>query len=543
MFNQGPRSVVLFLLLIPAHLVADSGATSKTFFSSSPLYSTGRPEHLSFYRTDRMLARQESFEASFQTVLFGGASTNSNGLAHYFLPHRPINRNIMPLRFQKACTEDWTCDNCIVVAEGPSTIPDPNSTPPHAFVGGSPAFKQDAYDLLARNFAIETAEHTFESHFGFQPEQNYIGFALNYRQNLSKRCDRGFWFDLTMPIIRVQNCMHLEEIITSSGRPLSGTAHSVTDALESPHWEFGKISSCPLEKTGIADIELRVGYDFMRTAPCSFGAFYGAILATGNRPHGEYLFEPIVGRNHHWGIIWGGSGSFNVWENVEGNSHIYLNIDLNNNYLFAGRETRSIDLRNKPWSRYMPLFSNASAQRAIPGINELTQEMTISPHSTYQLNSALTFDCGPHFMCETGWYLCARDAEDGCLRCRWEEGPAIAGIAGADQSIGKTADSMSNANMQIWNYGLIGADANMGALNVNAGENYLVFKPIRETDLDLQSALHPACISNMIYGAFSYQNVIEEYPWLAAVGAGYQFGFNNSTMQRWSVWAKASLSV
>lgn len=531
--NQQPRNAaVVFLLLIQTSLIADSTITSKTFFSNSPLYSTGRPEHLSFYRTDRMIAQLDSYEACFQTVLFGGQSTHKNGLANYFLPHQPIKH-----RFSGR-------ENYLIVAEGPSTIPDPHSTPPDAFVGGSPAFKRDAYDLLARSFNIETAEHNFQSNIAIQPKQSFIGFAFNYTQNLSKRKDKGFWFDLTMPIVRVKNAVHLEETVTHSGTSLPRKSHDMTEAFMNPRWEYGKISPCPLTKSGIADIELRVGYDFMRSGLCSFGAFYGAILATGNRPHGEFMFEPVIGRNRHWGMIWGGSGTFKIWENIEGDSHLYFNIDMNNNYLFHGRETRSFDLRNKPWSRYMPLFADASATKTIPGINVLTKDMIISPGSTYQLNSALTFDFCDHFVFEAGWYLYARDAEDGRLYCRWEEGPGIAGVAGADPANDKPiADSMSNANMHTWNYGLISPDAKLSSLHVNTGENTLVFKTIKAHDLDLQSALHPAIISNMIYGSFCFQDLDEKYPWFTAIGAGYQFGSNNATMHRWSVWAKASLSV
>ncbi len=541
------RFLSIGLLLLPFAAVADDdhhsdNTTGKTFFSVNPQYSTGRPEHVSFYHTDRMMARTDGIKGSFQAVVFGGQSTDPDGLARYFFP------------FQKTS---------LVIAEGPNPIPTPIAPPPpelginDLFTGGSPAFKSDSYTLLAQNFNIETADHNFQSRITIRPKQTFVGGALNYRQSLEPhREDKGFWFDFTLPILHVKNSVNLEEKVTSSSDPLPGTSKNMRAAFMNPAWKYGKIAPCGRGKTGVADLEIRVGRDSLREAAVRYGGFFGVIVPTGNRPHARFLWEPIVGRNHHWGIIWGSQSTFDLWENESATSHIKLNLDINNNYLFEGDEHRSFDLRDKQWSRYINLYADSRATTTIPGINVLTQKMKIRPHGTYQINSGFEFDWGCHFMVEVGSQLYVRQTEGGRLACPWQEGP---GIAGTSAAYGNTVlnfnlppavpatRTQSNATMHTWDYGMISDDFDQAqpfyTNQSNALHDAFIFKPIKFADLDLRSAFHPTCVGHTIYGTLGWQDMDACYPWVAALGGSYQFGTDNTVLQRWSLWGKFVLSI
>ena len=370
------RFLSIGLLLLPLAAFANedhhSDATcSKTFFNVQPQYSTGSPIHVSFYHTDRMMARQDGIKASLQGVVYGGQSLDSAGLARYFLP------------YQK---------NSLVIAEGPNPIPTPEPAGQTAvFSGGSPAFLSNNYDFLAQNFNIETVDHNFQSRIWINPKQSFVGGAINYRQSLEPhRVDKGYWFDITIPILHVKNSVHLEEKITSSSDALPGTSANMRAAFMNPAWKYGKIAPCGRSKTGVSDVEIRIGRDSLREAAVRYGGFFGVIAPTGNRPQAKYLFEPIVGRDHHWGIIWGSQSTFDLWENETATSHIKLNIDINNSYLFEGDERRSFDLRDKSWSRYMNMYADSRATTTIPGINVLTQKLKVRPHGTTKSTRALS---------------------------------------------------------------------------------------------------------------------------------------------------------
>lgn len=515
------KSPLLLLSLLVLPFAAEARerktdqTTGKSFFSVNPQYTTGKPEHLSLYRENRMHAREDGVHGSLQAVVFGGKSVNTHGMARYFFPYQRTN---------------------LVVAEGPN--PEPTSG---LFVGGSTGFQNDAYDLLASNFNIATADRNFQSIISIRPEQNYVGCGLNYRQGrICGSENGGVWFDVTVPIVHVKNKVNLEERITTSSpsAALPGTALNMRAAFMNPEWNYGKIAPCGRGKTGVADAEIRIGRDFRKGEACAADIFVGFIIPGGNRPNGEYLFEPVIGRNKHWGFIWGGAGSLRCWENCDGNSNIFVNIDINNYYLFEGRETRSFDLWDKSWSRYINVFTDVNATSTTPGINVLTQKMKIKPHGTYQINASLTFNYGSHFQFEFGDYMYFREAEEGQLCGRWQEGPAIAG-----NSLLPPQASMSNATMKAWDYGLIENDADMASLHTVPSLNTPVYRPITECDLNLQSALHPFCGGHMVYGTLGYQNKCAEYPWLVALGTGYQCTADNALMQRWSVWGKFAISI
>jgi hypothetical protein len=511
--------VALGSLSIQAKNFNGPDAMSKTFFSTRPHYSTGSPEHLSLYR-DRMRAYKEGIRGSFQTVFFGGASIASDDLARYFMPFHKI---------------------CLVVAEGPN--PDPTQgiivDGTLIFAGGSEQFQEDTHDILAQNFNITTTNHDFASKICFEPHHSFIGTALNYKQSLNYYDDWGFWFDMTFPIVHVRNHIHICEEIIHQGQPIPGSPTSITQAFMQDCWKFGKIAPHPLKKTGLADMEVRFGYDSVYHDKCRYGSFFGIIFPTGNKPEGEFVFEPIVGSNGHWGITWGSSFEITLWDN--NNSSLITSLQIKSVYLFENTQIRSFDLIDKQWSRYIKVFTSPNATAPVPGINVFTRPMKIRPRGSAQVNAATWYQNGDWDL-EFGFNSFYKQSEDGILEKRWEEGPAIAGVNG-NLSDSQPAESMDLASMRIWNYSLISKDVLYGKLAIDSDNNSPQFKAIKEDDLNIQSALHPANLSTAVYAAVAYTWAKHRYLPFAGIGSSYIFTADNAAMTRWSFWAKAGISL
>lgn len=529
------KRLIVGLLLLPMAAAADDyhhsdASTSKTFFSINPVYTLAKPMHVSFYHTDRMMARKDGIKGSLQVVGYGGQTIGHDGLARYFFP------------YQK---------DSLTVAEGPAPVIDAFGGV-IGYEGGSPGYQADKYDLLARNFNIATTTNNFQSNIWIEPKHSFAGVGLNYRQSLEpNREDKGYWFDFTMPIQWVKNSVNLHEVVTSTGEPLPGTSVNMRAAFMNPAWRFGKIAPCGRSKAGVADIEIRIGRDSVRHHTCRYGGFFGVICPTGNRPHGCYLFEPVIGRNHHWGLIWGSAGTFYLWENEVGDSSIRLNLDIVNNFLFEGSERRAVDLRDKSWSRYMNLYADSTATTTIPGINVLTQTLKVRPQGMYQVNSGFEFHWRKNFIFEVGSQFWARQTEKARLACPWVEGPGIAGTdnpstAGTPFNI--ATRTQTNATMHTWNSGLISDDVDMSQTVFNndctgVGINRYVFRPIKFEDLNIQSAIHPTSLGHILYGTAGYQNMDSCYPWFFSMGGSYQFGTDNAVLERFNVWGKFSISI
>ena len=151
-----------------------------------------------------------------------------------------------------------------------------------------------------------------------------------YKQTLSHKCNGevGFWFEGSLPIERVQNHVILTEIIENDGGGPAlnpdGTVQigldnsprvdSMTAAFAQCNWSYGRIPNRKITKWGVADIELKIGYNSIDCEACGMNSYLGIVVPTGTRVRGKVLFEPIVGNNHHLGVMIGNSMSVELWK-------------------------------------------------------------------------------------------------------------------------------------------------------------------------------------------------------------------------------------
>jgi len=482
--------------------------TSKTIFRDNPQFSNGRPEFLSLYRFDRALLKKEGIWGSFQAVAFGGKSGSSAELARWFFPFRKT---------------------CLVVGEAPSV----NDETGGSINGGSDAFKNNTQDILANNFFINTVNHDFQSNICICPEQEYAGGGFNYHQVFTDDEEKGYWFDITVPVVQVKQRMNMSETIINQGVTLDGSPRSMTEAFMSSNLKFGKICPGELKQTAVSDVEMRIGRDGARGDHCHYTGFIGIVIPTSNKPTAKFLFEPIVGRAGHFGIEWGSNAGYEMWRNED--FSVIANCDINNTWLFAADELRSFDLVDKQWSRYIRVFTDSTATVSTSGVNIFTKCMEIRPKGTWQVNSSFLLKYGK-FEAEAGFNLYVRQSEAGKLTQPWTSNAGIAGTT--------AGHTMSLANMRMWDNGLITDDVDQSQLFADPSNNVdFVFRTIKASDLNLQSALHPACVAQTIYATVGYNNEAATCPGFAGFGASYQFSHNNAAMNRWTVWGKIGVSV
>ncbi|MCL4229318.1 hypothetical protein KJZ61_01350 [Candidatus Dependentiae bacterium] len=510
-------AVLMAQAVVSSGIQADScdcTVTSHTFFSARPLYQSASPERVSLFH--RPMVKEGGHGGAMQFVLFGGKTRRNDDLAKFFTPF---------------------CKTKLLILEDERIA--------------------DA-DLIAHNFNIFTKaqgaedQATFESTITIEPRQNVFGLGFTYRQNLSQLfwddadCEYPWWFEISTPLTRIENRVDLGEAIEHDG----GGAAQVTGlpeeqvlfdsmkaAFNQKLWKYGKINDGnKMKKTRLADIELKLGYQWVNTECCGAESYIGLHIPTGNRPHAEYLFEPIVGANQHWGVMWGTSAYFDVWQNDCVAFNFY--IDLAAKYMFSGRERRSFDLKYKPWSRYLSVYesfeqatlANANAdtfgiQLASPGINFFTQDLKVKPGFSHTINSAieLVSEC---FNLELGLNVFARQAE--CVRLR-ESFPTGIAI--------RSSEGQGKTNI----YKTINED--FAELDVVYGQSNYESTAITESDIDLNSAAHPAMITHTLYGALGYK--FEDcccYPMFIGLGGSYEMSRDNAGMHRWTLWGKFGFS-
>ncbi len=488
-------------------------ATGKSYLNVHPQGQSFSPEYFSGFKSDRLHAKEDGRGGTFQFVIMGGSSTKSKDLARYFLPF---------------CKEELKAGSQI--AEAP---------------------QQNDFDIYAPNFNVFTQNDEFLSEFSIRPKQSVVGFLVHYRQSFMQNEEKGsgFWASISFPVLRVKNDMNFCETIINDGGGADESANTVVvanmkEAFQQNDWLYGKIASCSLSETKVADVEFKLGYEWLEHKPYHLESYIGFVAPGGNTPDAAYLWQPIVGNGHHVAFIWGARAGMDIWESEAGDRELRMEYGMQSEYLFSRRQKRSLDLKNKPWSRYLPVYADqAQAQEAnnllatnavlaanlnTPGINVFTQSVKVTPRYQHDLTWAL---CYKHceFDLEGGFSLFARQAECLKLDCPWQETVALKARigGGATEPI---RDITGNPFIEE------------GTCNFVSLANY-DNSIIKASDLDLNSAATPAIITYNIYGSFGYNWDMCEYPSFINAGGSYEFsGSNNAVLNRWLIWVKAGLS-
>jgi hypothetical protein len=473
-------------------------ASSKTYFFVRPLYQSVRPELISGFRNERARARQDGVGGALDFVLFGSDSTKGKKLASYFMPD---------------------CKTTLVVSEKNNG----SFTP----------------DLLATNFNVNTVGEAYTGTICFSMHESVLGLGLHYKQRFAWNNDEteGWWFSVSAPIQRVSNkvCMFENSNSADLEAVNDESFTSMCEAFNQPAWNYGRIAANnAMRKTGLADIEAKLGYEWLICDGCHFASYFGALFPTGNRPCGRYLFEPIVGHGKFWGAMWGAEGGYRIWEQEEKDRNISVEYAIHSQYLFKHVQRRSFDLKHNPWSRYLLVYKNfedANAGVVTPGINVFTRDVKVTPRFSHNMTAAFVLTCGG-FQGEAGTNIFCRQAECVKLNCPWPTNGDAPALVGSGPEKG---------HFYVDPYQVISGNPQLASLSFDITDNQSLYEEhiIKPCDLDLRSATHPTILSYMIYGALGYRWDDREYPIHINGGASYEFASKvNTILNRWTIWGK-----
>ncbi len=490
----------------------DDCASSKTFFFVRPLYQSVRPELIAGFRNERAGAREDGRGGAIDIVPFGSKSGKDHRLASYFMPY---GKTVLQ-------ASDSTADG----------------------------FPNGAADLDARQFGIETSDDGFKSTVCFSMNQSVAGLGLQYLQRFAWHdATQGWWFSASSPISHVKNTVTLAEKIESQGTP-EALITNMTQAFRQPAWCYGKVDNCAHTKTGLADIETKLGYEWLPCPEGHIALYTGVLIPTGNKPCAQYIFEPIIGHDHHWGLMWGIQAGFQLWEQSEKERSLNFECMAHGQYLFSNTQRRSFDLIDKPWSRYMQVYANkaqaqlaqetADGSLATPGINVFTRNLKVTPALSSNMTSALVFTAGG-FQSEIGYNIFYRQAECVKLACPWPTGENAPALKSRTQGLGDPAQyGLTNPVRTIAPNAILNDPTiteNFGTL-ADYEKNIITIN-----DIDLCSAAHPGMLANILYGSLGYRWDEIEYPVHLSGGASYEFSRKSAAvMNRWVIWTKGGFS-
>ncbi len=421
-------------------------------------------------------------------------------------------------------------------------------------------------------FGQSIAESEFVSTITPELKRSFWAIGATWKQLLSANKDTGFFLELSTALQRVTMDMNLNENIVNdlvynaaanqdnedwlaswgyeNGEATSAQGYnsgnemfpqSIAEAFAQDAWLYGKVDGAQ-SATRLADIELKLGYQFVCEENVMSNMFVGIVIPTGNRAKSEYLAEPIVGNGFHFGILLGGTQEIQLDMGTQ--TRWSVRSDTAFRYLFQNTQVRSFDtMSNGQWSRYMMVWQDYAAEQAngelltaevdslrayTPGINVFTQEMYVTPRAQARINEAIVLEHGS-FKAEFGWNMMIRQAEEVSLVNAWNEN-AVAFVDASSNGV-----SLYNISRTIYNDSYQSTPIPNGV--AGGSEQFYNLSSVSAADLNLDSAASPAIYTNTPYLALGYA-FNEEKSSVLSVGASYEVSATNGYIDNWTLWGK-----
>jgi hypothetical protein len=260
--------------------------------------------------------------------------------------------------------------------------------------------------------AAHAGASTLAGKVTLNPRQTIYGANISYRQSMSGPF-AGLFFQASMPIVQVANNLGLT-IENPAGVNLGGAQnYSLADYFAGTvNVEAGANAQAGLNKgkmvmgerraTGLADISLQLGYKLICNEDTHFDVSLRGIVPTGTQSTGDYLFEPLVGNNNHFGIGAGIDADATLWH--KDGHRLSLQGSAQYTYVLEANEMRMAAIQTRTdagfkYNQYVAVAApgapvNGSQPVLAPAANGLAQQFSVRPGSQLELLTGLGFHSG-----------------------------------------------------------------------------------------------------------------------------------------------------
>lgn len=457
---------------------------------------------------------------------FFQASTNESALGRYFGVGNGKNNFTVGKRYQFQPINDPTVPNPLT-ADLVSSPADVDG----ALLSGFQDFNNDDEVVIP---------HQFKGTVTFNPNQEVLGsrFDAVYASHLHE----GFFFHVGMPFITVNHHMHM--VVTDENRVQigvdanyngKGAYYNLQDLFAGEITIPASIDPTdrrePLTKSkitgrktqgGVADIDVTFGHRKVSSDTLHYSGNVRLTLPTGNRPSGEFLFEPVVGNGHHVGLGFGWDLAKQWWHNQ--NCNMWFNVGLQYQYLFKDHEARMLGVKGYSTIPTLPQYClmgtvHGATQDGVaifPAANQLTRSVNVTPGSSLDALVDVAFHCNS-FVFDVGYNLYWKAREKVAVRA-WEDNT----------------------------YGLLAFTfVTDGAVTTGLNGNSYYFvdgKYLNRENLDTAAAETPDQVTHKMHVGVTYHAECCSHPVTAGFGGSFEFAQSNAALDQYAVWVKGGIA-
>lgn len=388
-------------------------------------------------------------------------------------------------------------------------------------------------------------------------DRSAYGFVFNYHHALD-RLVKGSFIKINLPIVRVDhkilscikgsaltlggasNFFSENNVTTALQNYFSGhvveleDSNQMTTVLQAPLCNAlipSKNVECSSKKqqrrssvskgeTGVADIDVQVGYHCIYKPNYHASLVLSATFPTGNKPDMRRIWSPVVGNGQQWGLGFNGYMDGKIFGCYD--EHLYVILGVSYRYLFQTEQCRTLGLCGYQWGHYQ-LLGQKNQDLLIPAANKLLQRVKIIGGS--QVEGILQFNYTNHgFGIDLGYNIFFKEEEEIKLKRGHEVfEPNTYAIAARDY-----------INTQSGGHAFGSAAADFASAQF---DDYLT-----NNNVDLSVAQTPTLITHKIYGGFSYLWKKWNIPVLIGLGGQYEWGNAHEVFENWGITLKTGVS-
>jgi hypothetical protein len=390
-------------------------------------------------------------------------------------------------------------------------------------------------DFIADNLIHDQHDNqALEGKLELRPYRQSFGFNLGYEQSL-KFIHEDLFMSVNLPVVSTKHSMRARVTDeTTQGLPSGNvspynqgdtkgildyfTGNIVQTVQENQAaLTAGKFGGKSRTQTGVAGLELNLGWNFIREDAYGLRGRVLTVIPTAPKVTGEYLFESSLGGGRNWQLGLGLDGAVEAYNHD--NIRIDLGLSVEAAYQFANNENRiaglNIDLiaggSLGDWSQYV-FLGEVDKAGVLPAANVLNQSMRVTPGFRFDANLNMNLTWGD-FGFAVMYNLHARERESVKVRS-WN--PELYAVANFDY------DSKNDAFVV----------ANDGASEL-----------ITAANLDTRRAANPSIITNKLGGSLSYSpHFFDNIEMVTSLGGAYEFSSNNASPENWEISTKFGLT-
>lgn len=351
----------------------------------------------------------------------------------------------------------------------------------------------------------------YTSKICLSPQRKAFGALLELYVDFMER----LWAGIVTTPMHVKHELNFKETDQAQEGTISGISDAC-DAFNNPSWTAGKIPCEDKRRTGLDDIQLKLGYDFYKTNSSHSTFYLVGTIPTGTRSKSKVMFEPIIG-SVHASLGLGFDVDYKVFSC--GKHSFNFLMDIKYRYVFAATERRSFDLvKNGDWSRYLLIVPQSQILNSIPAISFLTMPVRVTSGNTIDIYLNLHYQ-HDKLGIELGYDFWWRQREKIHRKKSLPSGYGIQKL----NIYPFTATTASTANIS------------QSINGPNATIDDLIFVQLKNSDLNLNSAEHPSAHSQTVYTALSYRFDMSSCSIFLGFGSTFELGVKNA-LKQWGVW-------